>query len=213
MTTVTASRFGPFVLDPDSRQLLRSGELVHVPPKAFELLELLAERRPRPVSSTEIRAHLWPGQQVTRANLAKLVVQLRVALGDDARAPRYLRTVRGFGFALSADGADAERARAAGRFRLRLPDRDVALSEGGTVLGRGDEAGIRIVSSTVSRRHARIWVAGTEAVIEDLGSKNGSFVGERRVTASLRLRDGDEIRLGSVWMTFFESSGSTETSA
>ncbi len=68
-------------------------------------------------------------------------------------------------------------------------------------------------SPDVSRRHARITIAGDEATIEDLESKNGTFVMDRRLQAATRLVDGDMIRLGSFQLTFtaVRSRGSTET--
>ena len=58
-------------------------------------------------------------------------------------------------------------------------------------------------------------MTGHEVSIEDLGSKNGTFVRGKRIQAPSPLADGDEIRLGSVPMTFriFAISGSTETAA
>jgi len=65
----------------------------------------------------------------------------------------------------------------------------------------------------VSRRHARIRVAGGQATIEDLGSKNGTFVADRRVDSPMPLADGDVIRVGSVPVTFkaVAAWGSTQT--
>jgi pSer/pThr/pTyr-binding forkhead associated (FHA) protein len=65
-----------------------------------------------------------------------------------------------------------------------------------------DEGIIWFESPTVSRRHARILVAGAAATLEDLGSKNGTFLGGRRLDSPSPVSDGDEIRLGRVRMTF-----------
>jgi hypothetical protein len=68
-------------------------------------------------------------------------------------------------------------------------------------------------SPDVSRRHARITVTGEDARIEDLESKNGTYVTERKLEAATRLTDGDTIRLGSFELTFtaIRSPGSTES--
>jgi DNA-binding winged helix-turn-helix (wHTH) protein len=202
----TDLRVGAYVIDPEARLLMRAGEPVHLSPKAFELLSLLAEHRSQPVPTREIRARLWGGRNVTREMLAKLVMQIRAAIGDDARAPRYLRTLRGYGFMLSARDVPrpAPHEAAPSRYRLRWTGRDIPLREGATLIGYSGEAEIRVPSPTISDRHARLWVAGPAAVIEDLGSENGTFVGDRRVKASLPLQDGDQIRLGAVGMTFLE---------
>ncbi len=65
----------------------------------------------------------------------------------------------------------------------------------------------------VSRHHARIRVEKGAATLEDLGSKNGTFLRGEPVTAPTRLEDGDQIRLGSVIVTFRipPPAGSTET--
>jgi DNA-binding winged helix-turn-helix (wHTH) protein len=83
---------GDWVFDSDTREVIRKGRAAPLSPKAFDLLDLLIRRRPKAVSKDEIREHLWPGTHVSPANLANLVVELRGALGDDARDPRVLRT-------------------------------------------------------------------------------------------------------------------------
>jgi pSer/pThr/pTyr-binding forkhead associated (FHA) protein len=55
---------------------------------------------------------------------------------------------------------------------------------------------------TVSRRHARLRIAGGEAVLEDLGSRNGTWLRGERLAGPAPLRDGDELRVGSVSITF-----------
>ena len=79
--------------------------------------------------------------------------------------------------------------------------RRLPLAAGENILGR-DEEGILIDSPSVSRRHARISILGSEATIDDLGSKNGTFVGGTLISAPIGLKDGDEIRTGSVVLHF-----------
>jgi pSer/pThr/pTyr-binding forkhead associated (FHA) protein len=69
------------------------------------------------------------------------------------------------------------------------------------VLGRVG-AGAALDSPTVSRHHARIVVVGEAATIEDLGSKNGTFVNDEAVTSLRNLKDGDRVRVGSFLLTF-----------
>ena len=202
-----ALHFGDFVVDFESRQLSRGTEAVPVGPKAFELLELLLKSRPRALSKAQIRDRLWPRTVASESNLTSLVNELRTALGDRARKPRFIRTVYGFGYAFSGEATevgDVERPapRHATRFRLFLDDREIALREGENLLGRLDEGVAWFESPTVSRRHARIVVEGGKATLEDLGSKNGTFLRGKRVTSPSSLADGDEILLGRVHMTF-----------
>jgi pSer/pThr/pTyr-binding forkhead associated (FHA) protein len=56
----------------------------------------------------------------------------------------------------------------------------------------------------VSRFHARLTVTDAGVTIDDLGSKNGTTVGGTRLASSATLRDGDEIRFGSVVTVFRE---------
>jgi pSer/pThr/pTyr-binding forkhead associated (FHA) protein len=99
------------------------------------------------------------------------------------------------------------------RFRLLWVDGRAGLGDGEHVLGRDPDLELFFDSPGVSRRHAVIRIAGDEATVEDLGSKNGTFVGDRHLDASIRLADGDVIRLGSVVLTFkaVRARGSTYT--
>lgn len=95
--------FGDFELDQERRQLLRAGEPVPLEPKAYELLSLLLERRPRALSRAQIRDVVWPQTFVSESTLAVVVNGIRQALGDDARHPRFIRTVHGFGYAFCGE--------------------------------------------------------------------------------------------------------------
>jgi Tol biopolymer transport system component/DNA-binding winged helix-turn-helix (wHTH) protein len=96
-------RFGPFTLDLDSRQLTDGVEEIHLEPKAFELLSALVLERPKALSKADLHERLWPGTFVAEANLSNLVAGIRAALGDPARAPKYVRTAHGFGYAFCGD--------------------------------------------------------------------------------------------------------------
>jgi len=61
---------------------------------------------------------------------------------------------------------------------------------------------VRLDASTVSRRHARLLVTPEGTVLEDFGSKNGTFRGDEPVTSPVQLADGDAIRIGSLRLTF-----------
>ena len=96
-------RFGPFTLDLESRQLTNAGEDIHLEPKAFELLSALVLERPKALSKGDLQERLWPGTFVAEANLSNLVAEIRAALGDPARAPKFVRTAHGFGYAFCGD--------------------------------------------------------------------------------------------------------------
>ena len=200
-------RFGACVLDRERRQLRRSGEIVHVSPKAFELLVALLERRPRPVSKADLHERLWPATFVHEANLANIVSELRAALGDHARRPLFVSTVHTFGYAFSGAVTEGD-AEPGGRdahpflYCLQGDAGNATLVEGDHMLGRGHDSAIPLAAPTVSRRHARLQIARGEAFLEDLGSRHGTFVRGQRLSGPQRLEDGDELSLGSVRLTF-----------
>lgn len=210
-------RFDRFTLDTDSRQLFRDAEPVHLSPKAFDLLRLLAENRPKALSKAELHAHLWPDAFVSEGSLAVLVAEIRTALDDEAREPKFIRTVQRHGYAFCGE-AVAVRAAApvaveAPTFWLFWETGHAALAAGENIVGRDSDAAVRFDAPGISRRHARITVAGEEATLEDLGSKNGTYVHGDRIATPVELADGDDIRLGPIEVRFriVSSATSTET--
>jgi len=103
-------RFGDLTFDGGRRLLIRGADAVHLSPKAFQLLELLLARRPDAVSKAEIQDVLWPRTFVSETNLPALVNEVRRALGDRAREPKFVRTVHGYGYAFDAPARDAKAA-------------------------------------------------------------------------------------------------------
>ena len=198
--------FEDWELDSGRRELLKDGEPVPITGKAFHLLELLLESRPRVVSKAQIYERLWPSTFVSEVNLSRLIFEVRAALGDDARKPRWVRTARGLGYAFCGIATEPARlishALREGGCWLILPDREVALAEGENILGRSRNASVYVESTSVSRRHARVVVSGTQATLEDLGSKNGTRCRDLPVTTATLLADGDPIRIGSVNVIF-----------
>jgi len=196
--------FGECVLDTGARQLLRRGALVHLSPKAFELLRLLVECRPQALSKDAIHERIWPDIFVSDDSVAKLVNELRRAIGDEARSPHLLRTVHGFGYAFTEDVVDAIEGTAAPALQcwLHWEGRELALQKPETLIGRDQGADVQLESSRISRLHARIAIRGLVAVIEDLGSRNGTYLHGQRIAAPARLTHGDEIGVGPFVLTF-----------
>ncbi len=210
--------FGEFVLDRDTRQLVRGDRELHLGAKAFDFLDFLITQTPRVVSRARIRDRLWPGTFISESTLATVVNEVRAALGDDPKKPCFIRTVRGHGYAFqgetSATAPDAPPSPHTGAsFHLVLEDREVTLHEGENLLGRVENGVVWLDAPTVSRRHARIVVAGEAAVLEDLSSKNGTFLKGQRLSAPVSLSDGDVIWLGQVAVTFrvLAAGGPTRT--
>ena len=202
---VVSYRFGPFTLDDGTRQLLKDADEIHLSPKAFELLTILLANRPRAVSKAELQERLWPSTFVEETNLAGLVAEIRRALADSATRPVFLRTVYRFGYRFVGEVVESDAAPRTAPSRPRLcvvfENRQTVLLEGANVIGRAPDSTIQCDATGVSRQHARIFVSRGEATLEDLGSKNGTYLRSERIT-SARLSDGDEIRLGTVKLTF-----------
>jgi DNA-binding winged helix-turn-helix (wHTH) protein len=195
--------FGEFRLDRDTRQLLRGVEPLHLTPKAFDLLLSLLDSRPKALPKEELLERLWPGTFVAEANLPVLIREIRTVLADDARAPRFVRTVQRYGYAFSGPAAE-EPVQATGTepavspWYLVWETRRIPLAVGENRLGRDRSVPIWFDLPGVSRQHAAIEVDGVGATLRDVGSKNGTFLGGERLTAPIALKDGDEIRIGTV---------------
>jgi DNA-binding winged helix-turn-helix (wHTH) protein len=213
-------RFGPFTVDADTRQLLRDGSEVHLSPKAFDLLCSLVDRRPRVVEKTELLTTIWPDTYVVDANLNVLVGEIRRALEDSAREPRFIRTVHGVGYAFCGQAADATDEPKATAPRptacwVVAQGRTFRLAEGENIVGRDPESAVWLDAESVSRRHARIVVdsAGRRVSIEDLASKNGTRLRGQRVRGRVDVSDGDEVVFGAVRVTLrsWSSAAGAET--
>ncbi len=195
-------RFGDFVFDSDTRELIRADRAQAISPKAFGLLALLIEFRPRAVSKADIHSRLWPDTHVTEQSLGNLVVELRSVLGEDARKPRIIRTVARFGYAFSAKTSAETDREPRGRksvvptYRIVWGRREVTLDPGDNLVGRDPDAVVWIDDDSVSRRHARISIGEQGASIEDLGSKNGTWIGGAPIRERVRLADRDVVTVG-----------------
>jgi hypothetical protein len=203
--------FGSFVFDSRLRAVTRDGARVDLSPKAFLLLESLNEARPAPVPKEVLYARLWPKTFVEAGNLHNLVAEIRRALEDRER--RVVRTVHGTGYCF--DPRDGEAPLAASRLLLWIGEEVVHLRPGECVIGRDPDATIVISSPDVSRRHARLFVADENVVIEDLGSKNGTFVDGERLSAPTAVRPPVELTIGKTRVLLRARGGvqSTLTSA
>jgi TolB-like protein/cytochrome c-type biogenesis protein CcmH/NrfG len=118
-----ALTFGRYRLDP--RGGLRSGaRAVHLTPKALALLSYLAERPGEAVGKEELFAAVWPETTVGDAALVTCIQELRKALRDDARKPRYIETLHRRGYRFIGKTTTPARAKSDGKIAaLPLPDR------------------------------------------------------------------------------------------
>jgi DNA-binding winged helix-turn-helix (wHTH) protein len=211
-------RFGDCLFDSATRRLVVEGRDVHLQPLAFQLLQFLIENRPRVVSKQEIHEKLWAGTFVSDGTLTSLVAEVRNAIGDEVRKARFLRTVHRVGYAFSGEVAEVSdrgstTAPPASSCWLIRGRRRYALAAGESVVGRDPGAPVSLADPSVSRRHAVLHVSKDRVLVEDLNSKNGTYLGDVRVHDSTPLADGDRVRFGSVELTFrqFAMPDSTRT--
>ena len=185
-----------------------------VRPKAFDLLQTLVDNRTRAVSKAELHQRLWPGTFVTEANLAGLVTELRRALGDEPRVPRFIRTVNRFGYAFCAQiasGSEPPPAKSTRSCWLVWSLGEILLHDGENIVGRDPAGAARLDFPSVSRQHACVTVSTDGIRVEDLGSKNGTFLRNERINGAMVLADRDELRVGSVQLTVRILSGGDRT--
>lgn len=189
-------------VDTSSRQVVLDGTAMELTPKAFELLRLLIQARPRVVTKAEVMQALWPDCFVQEANVPVLIHEARVAIGD-AEAARVIKTHHRVGYAFTAEACET---RSVGRrqplgthtYLLAFPDRRIELAEGVSTVGRQAGCDIQVNDASVSRLHARVIVSGTVAQVEDLHSKNGTRVRGQPVAAPMVVTAGDVVTFGVV---------------
>jgi DNA-binding winged helix-turn-helix (wHTH) protein len=198
---VVTYRFGPFALSPERRCLERDGAPVPLTPKAFDLLVALVRHRARALSKDEILTLVWPRSHVEEGNLAQQILLLRKAL---AAAGECVTTVprHGYRFVAPVVEQSAEHPPSSSPHCLIWDTREIPLREGVTVIGRADDADVRIPLPSLSRHHARIVVRGLSATLEDLGSRHGSWRGATRIQGIIELAGGDQIRLGTASLVY-----------
>src|SRR6266576_2313428 len=102
-------RFGEFTVDGEQKVLLRNDSPLPLAPKVFDTLLILLDNRGRIVQKEELMKRLWPDSFVEESNLTFNIQQLRKALGDNARQPRFIETVarRGYRFIAEVNGNSA----------------------------------------------------------------------------------------------------------
>jgi hypothetical protein len=167
------------------------------------LLVALAQRPGEILGTRTILNTVWPDVVVGDASVSVLVAELRKALGDDPASPRFIETIPRRGYRVIASVSrpafsNPEREGSGSRIWLLGKDLESILEPGENLIGRAPDAHVRIQSPKVSRHHARVMVDGDTVTVEDLGSKNGTYVGDTPVRGTMPLRHGDELRLGQL---------------
>ena len=196
-----AFRIGAWLVEPDFARISRGGEEVRLRPRAMDVLVHLAMAAGALATKQQLIDAVWRTEFVSDHALTQVIAELRTALGDDARQPSYIENIPRRGYRLVAAVTPLAVVSPQQRdtslpFKLQGADGDHPLIQGANVIGRTGDADICIDRTEVSRCHARIVVQGTTATIEDLGSKNGTYVNGDRLERQALLTSGDEIWIG-----------------
>ncbi len=143
---------------------------------------------------------------MSEANLPNLVSEVRGALRDVARRGRFVRTVHGYGYAFCGvtheDRGRRKSQKSPVSHWLAWEKLQIPLADPENLVGRQPGSAVWLDLPSVSRRHARILIAGDQVTLEDLGSKNGTYLNGELVRMPVGLSDGDELRIGSVQVKF-----------
>jgi DNA-binding winged helix-turn-helix (wHTH) protein len=198
--------FGAVRVDADARVISGTAGLVHLTRKAFDLLLLLLENRPNAVSKEQIYARVWPDTFVAESSVQFLIHEIRQAIDEPRGRQSWIRTIHGIGYSFCGEllviGAEAaSRVEHPAAWLVSGPIR-VPLREGENIIGRDFAELLQLDVPTISRRHARIVIVGESITLEDIGSKNGTWFDDERLTAPHGLADGDVVKLGSATFTF-----------
>jgi DNA-binding winged helix-turn-helix (wHTH) protein len=204
--------FGAFHVDLESGELRREYDKVPIRPKCFDLLVYLLRNRGKLIAKDTLLDTVWSDAIVAEATLSRTITELREVLGDHPQRPKFIQTVSRRGYRFIAPAHEIFPATAdEHRTELSIVHRgkEYPLRSGEQVIGRGRGAAIPLYNSLTSRHHARITVNGKKVSVEDLGSKNGTFVNGHRVVKPTELKVGDQIQIGGEILTLWSPTGDT----
>src|SRR5262245_18311906 len=214
-------RFGEFELDVAAYALTRAGHRIKLEKIPMDLLILLVQSAGTLVERKTIQESLWgPGVIVEHDSTINTAIRkIRQTLGDDVDQPQVLETVVGKGYRftapvehrVSSSKAGKSQRRSFPRYCVTLGRQEFILDAGENLLGRDPDASVYIDHTSVSRRHARILIDTTRAILEDLKSRNGTFLEGRRIETPTPIEHGAIITLGAVTVRFIVLAGPAST--
>jgi DNA-binding winged helix-turn-helix (wHTH) protein len=198
--------FGPYRLDVSDERLWREGAVIPLGRKAFAVLHSLVRRARRLVTKEELFADAWQDTAVSEAVLTTAVREVRRALGDRARAARFVETVHGRGYRFIASVSEAA--------EPELPARDAGASEvnppgdrAGTLVGRQQElARLRQWHSSAQQRKRWIGLIAGEAGIGKT-SLVEAFVAEISTSRVIRGQCVEHYGAGEAYLPILEALG------
>jgi DNA-binding winged helix-turn-helix (wHTH) protein len=203
----TPFRLGDWLVEPELNRVSRGGSSYQLALKVMYVLVFLAEHAGTTVPKHRIIDAVWRTEFITENTLTQAIADLRRVMGDNARDPQFIETITKRGYRLIADVEILDDAApitpTTGLPCALVVDRqESALVAGDNLIGRATDAVVLLDSEEVSRHHAVVRVSMDSATLEDLGSKNGTLLWGSRVGSPTPLKDGDEIAIGPVVLTF-----------
>jgi len=194
-------KLGDWLVEPMLDRMSRGEQIVRLRPRAMDVLACLALQAGELASKQQLIDAVWRTEFVSEHALTQVIAELRAALGDNARNPSYIENIprRGYRLVASLTPIESTEPAATGLslpFRLEGEEAEFSLAQGTNLIGRTADSVVLIDRTEVSRCHARIVVEGTAATLEDLGSKNGTYLNGQRIRQPTMLTDGDEIWIG-----------------
>ena len=206
MTGGDCVRFGEFELDLGAFALRRSGRTVRLERLPMELLIRLVSTAGRLVERADLRNALWGSTLFLEheAAINTAVAKVRRALEDDADRPRFVETVVGKGYRFVAPVARSDSIVPPRReaYCVVRGRRETSLHIGENLIGRDPRADVRVDHAAVSRHHARIVIGSDPPILEDLSSRNGTFIDGVRTVEPTPIHSGAVIGLGPIALVF-----------
>ncbi|HHL32189.1 MAG TPA: transcriptional regulator, partial [Oceanospirillales bacterium] len=93
---------GNWLVTPQKNQLQNSGMVKTIQPKLMEVLTFLCQHQNKIISSDDLIVQCWPRQYISDNPIHKCIAQLRKALGDSSKNPKYISTIPKKGYAIIA---------------------------------------------------------------------------------------------------------------
>jgi DNA-binding winged helix-turn-helix (wHTH) protein len=197
---------GVWLVEPMANRVSVGDTSVQLEQKVMAVLLCLAEHAGEAVTRQQLIDWVWDEGFVADNTITHAVAELRKSLGDCARKPRFIETIHRRGYRLIApvrfDGAQPVMSSTPHPSFLAIARGvELPLYEGENLIGRAPDAVITIPSMKVSRHHAQITIEGETATLDDLGSKNGTFLNGTRVQQRVPLNGGDLVSIGCMTET------------
>lgn len=180
-----AVQIGEWTFSPGAAELTNAGRRRALEHRAGLLLGVLARRRGEVVSHEELVAEVWGGRAVSPNSIAVVIRDLRRALGDSARAPRYIETVAKRGYRLTAQPAGA--AAPQRRYLAAVVGAGALLALGGAVFASSLRPDVAVAIAPVSNETGD---AGYDALARSVGELLVSNATRNRAVRVSRLEGG-----------------------